>query len=223
MILTKKIVFLITISLICIKSWGQDNLSWNKEIGINILQIPATTLDLSYEISNNSRYSFVLNTGYTLNYSNCFDWIGFFLSPHYKCGNDGYSLKKLTGGFIKVGLKYNFRKTIERRNNFYIGAFFTNSLIYEKARFENWDIPSSQVEELNHYNHIFGITSAFGYNFKISEKLNLDSGVQISLPSEKFEDLYGYQNYIPGMGYMETCGSKRSIFPMLVLNLKFNL
>ena len=94
--LTKKIVVLIIISLICLKSWGQDNISWNKEIGINILQIPATTLDLSYEISNNPKYSFILNTGYTLNYANCFDWIGFFLSPHYKCGNDGYSLKKLT-------------------------------------------------------------------------------------------------------------------------------
>jgi hypothetical protein len=221
--LAKRLVILLIFSLTGLKSWGQGNISWNKEIGINLLQIPATSLDLSYEISNNPRYSYILNAGYTLNYANCFDWIGFFLSPHAKCGNDGYSLKKQTGGFIKAGMKYNFRKTIEKRNNFFIGAFFTNSLIYEKATFENRDIPNSQVEELKHYVYIFGVTGAFGYNFKITDKINSDAGVQISVPSKKFKDLYGYQNYIPGMGYMEACGSERSIFPMLVLNLKFNL
>ncbi len=221
--LAQKIVVLLIISLICLRSSGQDIASWNKEIGINILQIPATTLDLSYEISNNPRYSFIYNAGYTLNYSNSCDWIGFFLSPHAKCGNHGYILEKQTGGFIKLGLKYHFRQTIEKRNNFFLGAFITNSLIYEKAKFKNWEIPNSQVEELKHYVYIFGITGAFGYNIKISDKLRLDSGVQISVPSKKFKDLYGYQNYIPGMGYMETCSSERSIFPMLVLNLKYIL
>ena len=220
---TQKIVVIGIISLICLKSSGQDKANWNRLIGINILQIPATTLDLSYETSNNPRYSIIFNIGYTLNYSNGFDLPGFFLSPHYKCGNYGYSLEKQTGGFIKAGLKYHFRNNFEKRNHFYFGSFITNSLIYEKSKFENWEIPNGQVEELNHYVYIFGITGAFGYNFRISEKLNSDFGVHISFPSKKFKDLYGYQNYIPGMGYMETCDAERSIFPMMVLNLKYNL
>ncbi len=217
------IVLLCLISLICQKSWGQDKVSWNQVIGINILQIPATTLDLSYEISNNPRYSFIYNTGYTLNYSNSCDWIGFFLSPHAKCGNHGYSLEKQTGGFIKVGMKYNFRNTFEKRNHIFLGIHMTNSLIYEKAKHENWDIPNSPVEEMNHYIYIIGITGAFGYSFKISEKINSDFGINISVPSKKYKNLYGYQNYIPGMGYMETCDAERSIFPMIIFNLRYNL
>ena len=120
-------------------------------------------------------------------------------------------------------MKYNFRNTQEKRNHFFLGAFITNSFLHEKTKFNNWEIPNSQVEELEHSIHIFGITGAFGYNFKISENLNSDFGVQISVPSKNFKDLYGYENYIPGMGFMDTCDTEKSIFPMIVLNLKYNL
>ena len=132
-------------------------------------------------------------------------------------------LFRSAGGFAKVGLKYNFRKTLEKTNNFFVGTFITNSFIYEKAEYQNWDIPNSQVEVLNHYIYIFGIAGAIGYNFKITTKFNSDFGVQISVPSRKFKDLYGYNNYVPGMGFMDTCDAEKSIFPMLVLNLKYNL
>ncbi len=178
---------------------------------------------MSYEISKNPNYSIIYNTGYTLNYSNSFDLIGFFLSPHIKCGNDGYTLEKQTGGFIKVGLKYNFRYTSEKRNHFYLGIHITNSLIFEKAKYVNWHIQNSQDEEMKHFIYIIGITGAFGYSFKISDKFNSDFGVSVSVPSKIFKNLYGYQNYIPGMGYMETCDARRSIFPMIVLNIKYSL
>ena len=174
-----------TIALTNGKALGQDHNSWKHTIGINILQLPATTLDLTYEMNNNQKYSVIISSGYTVNYSKSFDWIGFFLSPHSKCGNYGYSLQKQAGGFAKVGLKYNFRKTLEKTNNFFVGTFITNSFIYEKAEYQNWDIPNSQVEVLNHYIYIFGIAGAIGYNFKITTKFNSDFGVQISVPSRK--------------------------------------
>ena len=98
----------------------------------------------------------------------------------------------------------------------------TNSLIHEKAEYENPEIPNSPVENLEHTILIIGLTAAVGYNFRISDKLNSDFGVHISVPSKNYDDLYGYSNYIPGMGYMETCGTGK-IFPLIVLNLKYKL
>ncbi|HPX75139.1 MAG TPA: hypothetical protein PLW77_01005 [Bacteroidales bacterium] len=201
---------------------GQDKESWSHDLGINLLQLPATTLDLVYEFSNNPRYTLSVNSGYTINYAKTFDIIGFFLSPHYKCGNNGYIMKKQSGGFVKIGMKFNFRKESEKMKYFYLGAFLSNSLIYERADYENWDILNSEIEHLSHNVFIFGLTGIVGYNFRISNKLNSDFGVQISIPTNKYNDLYGYCNYIPGMGFMETCGNER-VFPMLVLNLKYRI
>jgi hypothetical protein len=217
-----KIILYGTIALITANVFGQEKENWNHDIGINLLQIPATTIDLTYELSNNPRYTMIINPGYTINYANSFDFIGFFLTPHYKCGNNGYSMKKQTGGFLKIGMRFNFRNKTEKKNYFYLGAFMTNSLINEKAKYENWDIPNSQVENLNQNIFILGLTGAVGYNLRISNKLNSDLGVHISIPSKNYDDLYGYRNYIPGMGFMETCGGAR-IFPMIVLNLKYRL
>lgn len=220
--LSLKIILLGIIALINVNVFGQVKEKWNHDIGINLLQIPATTFDLTYELSQNPRFTMIVNPGYTLNYANSFDFIGFFLSPHYKCGNDGYSMKNQSGGFIKIGMKFNFRKKTEKNNYFYLGAFMTNSLISEKAEYKNWDIPNSQVEYLDHKIFIAGLTGAVGYNFRISDKLNSDFGAYLSIPSKNYNDLYGYRNYIPGMGYMETCGNEK-IFPMIVLNLKYKL
>ena len=217
-----KIILLGIIVLISVNLFGQEKDKWNHDIGINLLQISATTIDFTYELSNNPRYTIIVNPGYTINYVHSFDIIGYLLSPHYKCGNDGYSLTNQSGGFIKIGAKFNLKKETEKKNYFYLGAFITNSLIYEKVKYENWDILNSQVEYLSHYLFTIGLTGTIGYNFRISEKLNSDFGVHISMPSKNYDSMYGYSNYIPGMGYMETCGNK-TIFPMIVLNLKYKL
>ncbi len=216
------LLFVFLTTFIRAEIYGQAKNVWRHEIGINLLQIPATTIDLSYNFAFKPRYSLLLNTGYTLNYASSFDFAGFFLSPHFKCGNNGYSMKNQSGGFLKIGIKYNLRKAIEDNNYFFFGGFITNSLIHEKAEYNNLDVPTSQNEYLNHTVFIWGVNGEIGYNFKISNRLNSDFGVQISLPSKEYTEMYGYRNYIPGMGYMETCGGAK-IFPMLVLNLKYSL
>ena len=215
------IIFWIT-TIISGNIYCQDRKDWHHEIGMNLLQIPSTTIDLSYLIANKPSYTIIINSGYTLNYASSFDFVGFFLSPHYKCGNNGYSMKNQSGGYLKIGLKYNLRKSLEKNNYFFLGGFLSNSLIYEKTEYENWELPNSQIEEMKHTVFVFGLTGLLGYNFNISKNLNSDFGVQISIPSKAYENLYGYSNYIPGMGYMETCGSAR-IFPLIVLNLKYRL
>ncbi|MBN2663979.1 MAG: hypothetical protein JXR68_10050 [Bacteroidales bacterium] len=217
-----KIIMFGIITIISSNVFGQVKENWNHNIGINLLQIPATTIDLTYELNNKPRYMLIINPGYTFNYTNSYDYIGFFLSPHYKCGNNGYYMKKQSGGYIKIGLKYIFRNSTEKNNFFYLGAFITNSMVYEKAEYENMDISNSQIENLSHNIFILGFSSAVGYNFGISNRLTSDFGVHISLPSKKYDELYGYSNYIPGMGYMETCGNQ-VIFPMLILNLKYKI
>jgi uncharacterized metal-binding protein len=220
--LSHKIILSGIIILLSVKVSGQVQEKWNHSIGINLLQIPATTLDLTYELALKPAYTLILNPGYTMNYANSFDFIGYLLSPHFDCGNNGYSMKKQSGGFIKLGMKYNFRKSFEKRSYFYIGALITNSMIDEKAEFTDFEIQDSQVENLNHQIFIIGLTGTAGYNFRITDQLGADFGAQISAPSKSFRDLYGYSNYIPGMGYMETCGNG-IIFPIMVLNLKYKL
>lgn len=215
----KTIFYLIVFLIIENGVFGQEKKSWNHDIGINLLQIPATTIDLVYEFSNNPRYTIIVNSGYTINYAKSFDIIGFFLSPHYKCGNYGYSIENRSGGFIKAGMKFNLRRKIEKKSYFYLGAFLTNSLIHEEAEYRNMEDFDSQAEYLKHEVFVFGLTCAMGYHFRISKKLSSDFGVHISIASNSYDDLYGYTNYIPGMGYMEMC----RVFPMLVLNLKYKL
>lgn len=223
MMRTRFTFLFVTISVLSISNAaGQQQKEWVQSIGVNLLQIPATTIDLSCELSNNHKYTIVGNAGYTINYANSFDFIGFLMSPHYKCANDGYVIKNQSGGFVKAGVKYNFRKSLQRRNFFYLGAFIDNSLIKENAEFYDYNNPESEVEYLNHKVFILGLTGAAGFNFAIANKLSADFGVHISVPSANYKKLYGYSNYIPGMGYMETCGNEK-FFPMLVLNLKYKL
>ncbi|MEE4178768.1 MAG: hypothetical protein V2I46_14785 [Bacteroides sp.] len=201
---------------------GQGERNWSREIGINLLQLPATALDLTYEMARDPQYSISMSTGYTLNYSKSFDWLGWFMSPHYKCGNNGFSLENQSGGFLKAGLIYNFRHDMEKKNYFFLGGFLTGSWVFEKAAYRNPEVENSPPEALSQNVFIPGFTAAAGYNFRISGKWTSGAGFQVSFPSGKYLDLYGYQNYIPGMGYMETCGNER-IFPMLVFSLNYSL
>ena len=220
---SSKFIATVILVLISVNGFGQQKEEWSHELGINLLQIHTSTLDLSYEITNNPRYSMIFSSGFTINASNNFDLLGFILSPHSKCGNNGFSMQKQSGGFVRIGMKYNFRSTMEKRNYFFIGASLTNSFIYEKAEYSIWDTNITPAQSLSHSVYIIGASGVAGYNFKISNKLSSEFGLQISVPSNKIKDLYGINHYIPGMGFIETCDSKRRVFPIFFLNLKYKL
>jgi hypothetical protein len=199
---------------------AQDNDIRKHSAGINLLQIPATTIDLTYDYSPKANFSYSFGAGYTFDYTKNFDLVGFFLSPHYKCGNNGYIMKQRSGGFLRVGIKYNFRKIKEQENFFFVGGYLTGSVIRERAEFEGWDFPVSPPEKLSQTLFIPGLSATIGYQLRISGNVHSSVGAQFSFPSSKYADLYGYTNYIPGMGFMETCGSRKTVlFPMIFFNL----
>jgi len=164
-----------------------------------------------------------INSGYTFNYSNSFDFVGFLLSPHLKCANDGYKMIKQSGGFINLGINYHFRKSFEKRNYFFIGASINNSFISESAEYQDMESQGSQTESFNHDIYLFGWSGIVGYNFKIINKLSSEFGIKISMTNNKFKELYGYENYIPGLGFMDTASSDTPVFPMIILNLKYEI
>jgi len=206
--------------LLATTSHGQNKQIHQHALGINLLQIPATTIDLTYDYSPKANFSYSIGAGCTFDYTKNFDLVGFILSPHYKCGNYGYIMKQQSGGFLRAGIKYNFRKTMEKENFFFVGGYLTGSVIREKAEFEGWDTPVSPPEKLNQMLFIPGISASLGYQFRISGSLQSAVGAQLSFPSAKYADLYGYTNYIPGMGFMETCGSRKTVlFPMIFFNM----
>lgn len=203
---------------------GQEKEIRKHSAGINLLQIPATTIDLNYDYSPKANYSYSFGAGYTFDYTKNFDLVGFILSPHYKCGNDGYIIKQQSGGFLRAGMKYNLRKTMEKENFFFIGGNLIGSVIREKAEYEGLDIPVSPREKLSQTLFIPGLSASLGYQFRISGRLHSAMGVQLSFPSSKYAHLYGYSNYIPGMGFMETCGSGKTVlFPIVFLNIIYQL
>ena len=189
-------------------------------LGMNLLQIPTLTVNgnMSFEIK--PYLSPTIDLGYTFNYSKGFDFIGDALTPHCKCANDGYDLKNQSGGYLKLGVFLNLRKDFSRRNYPFIGLFLTNSFVHENGIY----LPPEQsipIEiQVNQTKYIIGFSPSLGYELSLTERLKSNIEFQISLPSKKYQDLYGYRNYIPGMGYKDYEGYW---FPMLILNLKYRL
>jgi len=207
--------------LLCLDSMAQNG-KWDQEIGTNLLQIPATTIDVNYQLSSSPWISLIINPGYTINYISSYDIIGFFLSPHCKCANQGYSTKNQSGPYLKLGIRYNFRQSETRDNYFFIGGLLNNSLVHERALYNN---PQTIIEEsdmVEHTKFVYGFTLWTGYNFKIKGKLSSDFGFQISIPSKGYDSLYGDQRYLPGFGYMEPTG-RRAIIPIIIFSLKYRL
>ncbi len=216
------IFLLLAITLLSSNLSGQSQDKTTQEIGINLLQIPATTLELNYHLAIKPRYSMVVNAGYTLNYVESFDLTGFLLSPHFKCGNNGYSLTNQSGTFLQTGIRYNLRKVLNDYNYFFLGGYLSQSLVHEKTEYVDPEAFAPPVASFQHLIYIIGFSGELGYNFNLCKQLQTEIAARISFPSKKYNDLYGYSHYIPGMGYMETCGGAK-IFPMIALNLKYNL
>lgn len=108
----------------------------------------------------------------------------------------------------------NTRKSFEKRNYFFIEINFINSVVYEKADFSDYysnceiQAPPNTViiddpitEQIK---YIFGIGTQFGYSFKMGNKLQSDLGLQVAFPHSNYKSLFGYRNYIPGIGYKDS-------------------
>ncbi|HPX58928.1 MAG TPA: hypothetical protein PK495_01670 [Bacteroidales bacterium] len=211
------LIFIICTLLLLVpkKGCGQEEKTMHHTIGLNLLQLPATTIDITYAFSNNPQYDFLINSGFTFNYSKSIDYIGWLLSPHFDCGNDGFTMIQQSGAFLKGGMKYNVRKSFDKKYYFFFSAYVCGSWIYEEAE---------KTNRLKHHKFIYGFTGNVGFHINIYKKISTDIAVNISYtPDKTVKDLYGYENYIPGMGFMETCGSNKCVFPMIVWSIKYQI
>jgi len=212
---------IITILIIVtgLKSYSQTEI--NSYVGINLLQLPASTININYTVDCKPFLSPVIDMGYAFGYNENYDLIGMFLTPHIKL-YDGYTLDKQSGGYIKLGGFLNLRKDFEKLNFFHIGLFITNSIVYEKGLYlsPSDSRPYSFADKIEHAVYLFGLNASLGYEFKITNRLKTYLDFQLSFPTDKYFDLYSYGNFIPGMGFKDT---EDKWFPMLLLNLKYRL
>ena len=219
-------VLILVCSLVATGTYGQAE---KKEyLGINILQLPAFTLNLNYSKEINPRITSLLDIGYTFNYVKAenIDLPGWYLTMHLKkaYGDEGpwstYDVNKQSGGYLKVGGYFNFRKTLEKQHFFHLGIFLTNSVVYESATYSILYPLTYPPYPVNHTIFIMGLNAAGGYEFTLAKRLKSDVDFQISLPDANYRDLYEYRNFIPGMGFKD---NEYRWFPMLIWNLKYSL
>lgn len=219
------IVFILNSSFIL----SQEEREKSSYIGLNLAQIPALTIDLSYDYTIKPYLDLVGNFGYSFNHVYSGD-LNFILVPHIKCGNCGIVIKNQTGGFIKTGMRLNIRKSYEKRNYILIGISLINSIVYEKADFTdyysdceiqtppNTIIIDDPITEQTKY--ICGIGMQLGYSFKMGDRLQSDVGLQVAFPHNNYKSLFGYRNFIPGIGYKD---SYSYWFPTLNFVIKYQL
>lgn len=215
----RKRALIIFIILTGIKSYGQ--VDENQFIGLNILQLPTSTINLNCSIDYKPFLTPIVDIGYAFNYNDKYDLIGYNLTPHNDT-YDGYTIEKQSGGYVKIGGFLNLRNNFDKQNFFHLGLFITNSIVYEKALYLSpFDPrPYSFADNIEHTVYLFGFSSSLGYEFKITNRLKSNVDFQLSFPTDKYYDLYSYTNFIPGMGYS---GSMDKWFPMLIFNLQYRL
>ena len=223
----KKIIILIWLLLIAFSSYPQENNIKKHTLGLNITQLPALTIDINYDYAIKPYLDFVGNIGYSFNYiySGDLNWI---LVSHIKCGNCGIAIKNQTGGFIKTGIKFNTRKTFEKRSYFFLGINIINSVVYEKVDFTDYygDCESNIPQNIiiiddpirKQVKYIFGLGTQIGYSFKMSNKLQSDLGLQVAFPNSNYKSLFGYKNFISGI---ESKDSYSYWFPTMIFNIKY--
>jgi len=103
-----------------------------------------------------------------------------------------------------------------------LGLFLTNSITYEKCTYQHAKGPDLILVpvQVSHTIFILGLSTSIGYEFSLTKKLKSSFDFQVSFPNKNYKDLYGYRNYIPGMGFKDFEGYW---FPMITWNLKYRL
>jgi len=215
----KTAIFTILIFLIGLTSYSQTDKKYF--MGVNLLQLPTSTINVNYSIDYVPYLTPIIDIGYAFGYNENYDLIGKLLTAHIKL-YDGYTIEKLSGGYLKIGGFLNLRKNFEKQNFFHLGLFLTNSIVYEKGLYLSPidSRPAYYAGKIDHTLYVMGLSTSLGYECKITNRLKTHMDFQLSFPTHNYLDLYSYSNFIPGMGFKDT---ENNVFPMLVLNLKYRL
>jgi len=187
----------------------------SKSIGINLLQLPSTTLNANFTYELKPYFTPLVEFGYTFNFVKGID----LPRPTYSL-YDGYNFKNISGGYFKVGGYFNLRKSFKKMNYFHLGLFSSNAWVNEKVDYNAPNSPAP-LEKLQHHIPIWGYAISAGFDlYLVTNKLSASVDFQLSYPQINADQLYSFRRFIPGMGYQ---GTNNSWHPMLILNLKYRL
>ncbi|PIY04173.1 MAG: hypothetical protein COZ21_07250 [Bacteroidetes bacterium CG_4_10_14_3_um_filter_31_20] len=213
-ILTIVIVFSMTTLV-----FGQQKRTNSFSIGTNIIKIPALTIDLLCDFHYRPQLDFNFNSGYGFNHTG-YD-LSRWLTGMIKSGNDGYLMEEQKGWYFKLGARYNIRNNYNSKCYLFIGSYIANSFVKEKAKYDFFS-PDSQWVNISHKIYIFGLTCYSGISINIFKHLSLEIGLEAGIPTNKYKELYGYDNFIPGIGVKANSDQSRW-FPQILTNIKYNL
>ena len=221
--------FILICLVLSLESFGQAKK--NQYLGINIMQLPALTLNVNYSVEINPYFTPLIDIGYTINYVKAAnaDWVGKLITSHkepeYNYSDhiqwNSYDIHKQSGGYVKLGGYFNFRNSLEKKNFVHAGIFLTNSVVYESAdMLILYPVTYPEPTPVNHTLFIFGLNIAAGFEFSMAKRLKSNIDFQISLPDNNYQNLYGYSNYIPGIGFKD---NESRLFPMFIWNFRYRL
>ncbi len=156
-------------------------------LGINLIPLLGTTLELGYELNIKPNLSFDLYAGYVYDSE---------LASPIKTGTP-YYLKKSSGFFIKIGSRYNLRNDLKKFAPF-IGFNIVNAIaIEEGVKYEEpGDALVNGPVERNSYN--LGLSGIIGITSPATKRINIDLGLQVG--TVLVNNLMDYHSYMPGMG-----------------------
>ena len=182
-------------------------------IGINLLQLPTSTLNLNYSKEIHPYLTGHIDVGYTRDYVSAHekDLLGKYLTDHnFQYGYNRH--REQSGEYLKLGTYFNARRTYIQTSYFRLGLFITNSIVYEDY------LIGDDVRAL-HTLYIVGVSGSCGYELQISSRFKVSLDYQISSSIFK-NDLSTNECFVPGMGLS---GKGRNLYPMVLLNIKYEL
>jgi len=216
-----KLLIILILWIFAYRTYAQ-NADKRQLIGIDLFQLPATTLSFKYQFATNPKFSINTNIGFTVNYANSFDLIGYWTSLNFTDDENALYNKKLeSGASLNLGVQYNFRNNYEK-NHFYIGLYQTNSYIHEKGHQGIVTEGDIVYENVEHKKYLVGIASNVGYHFRTKKRLQLDFGIQFSKRFNDNGQLFGHENYIPGLGF-NAYNEENPIYHLIYFNICYFL
>ncbi|MEN8928614.1 MAG: hypothetical protein ABF242_02945 [Flavobacteriales bacterium] len=202
--------FLLLFSFNYFSQEGKIEQEKTQYISINLPPLLGNTIELGYEKNKNLNWSFDVYGGYTFDSK-----LNGLCTKEYT----GLEIQEKSGGFLKIGARYYWRKKIKILSPF-IGVSLVNSISVEKAtqqtgRFEN-GLPTLYIEDIISKKYNLGISAVIGITIKATSRFNFDLGIQAG--GLIVNNLVDCNSYMPGMGAEGLLGKTQG-----VLRLKYRI
>jgi hypothetical protein len=223
----KKIICIIFLWLVFISNLLAQN-KIEHYLGTDLLEFTTTTVNLNYSFDVIPLLTPAVEAGYTINFAKSGFNLPDFLSMTSQ--NSIYHMDTQKGSYLKAGTYFNFRKQMDKANFFHLGLFITASSIYERGyhlsdpdNVRYYQAPEEgyvPVSDIEYQKKLIGISTSIGYEFRLLNRVKMAVDYQLSYPLNRQNQLYGFRNFISGMGYNE---NKSNFLPLLTLVLKYKL